>query len=238
MHAAGRRRGYALVDVLVSLAVICVLISMLAPSMAAVHETSRLVVCRSAMRQHGVGIALYAQDWNGMLPPTVFVRGAMPRPQETITLRRHLAPGRAAWDGLGTLYAGAYLEAPRIFYCPSQRGPGTFHAAAPAWSTGDAELVGNYQYRGEGPGRERHLAAIDPARAALAADSLRDPQEYNHRVGANVVRADLSADWSNHLPGSAFSARGTAATRVTLAWRALDLAVGAAPDGAGYRGGR
>jgi hypothetical protein len=65
--------------------------------------------------------------------------------------------------------------------------------------------VANYHYRGKGPlgpmrpdGSQpstRNLYQIDPAQSSLIADGMRVQSDYNHRVGANFFRADLTVHW-------------------------------------------
>ncbi|MCQ6498005.1 type II secretion system protein, partial [Vibrio parahaemolyticus] len=54
-----QRSGFTIIDVLVSIAVIAVLISILMPSLSLVRETTRRLVCSSNIRQHGMGLAMY-----------------------------------------------------------------------------------------------------------------------------------------------------------------------------------
>ncbi|CAG0965451.1 hypothetical protein PHYC_00958 [Phycisphaerales bacterium] len=201
------RPGFSLLDVLVSISVIAVLIGLLLPSFAKVNETARRVVCQSNIRQIGLGVVMYADDYNGFLPPSEFLRPVQPRSgegkQNMDTLR--LSPDReegAPWDGLGLLYQYGYLSTPKIFYCPSHHGDNPYSAYALAWNEGLAEVICNYHYRGEGPRPagnptriQNRLYFIDPSHSSLIADGLRSQSDYNHKVGVNFFTADLSVHW-------------------------------------------
>jgi hypothetical protein len=176
--------------VLVTIAVIAVLIALLMPALGSVRETTHRVICSSNVRQVGLGIAMYTEANQDLLPPSRFAH----KPQETLWLRKDPEVGRGMWDGLGILYADDYLPAAQVFYCPSHAGNHPFREYENEWASDWGEIAGNYQYRGKGPGEfgSRHLRAIVPQSAALVTDGLRTQSDFNHRVGANVLKADLS----------------------------------------------
>jgi hypothetical protein len=147
------------------------------------------------------------------------------------------------WDGLGLLYNTGYMNAAKVFYCPSHRGENTFSAFARTWAAGEGEIVCNYHFRGQGPTSQRLpgtttyattnvLWKIDPAQSSLIADSMCNQADYNHRVGVNFFRADLSVHWFNDpagqlldsLPEDKFESDPQA---VINAWNALDASANA-----------
>jgi type II secretory pathway pseudopilin PulG len=217
--ARSGRRAFTLLDVLVSMAVIAILIGLLMPSMSSIHETARRVVCQSNIRQIGMGLLMYADDWKGQLPPSVFLRydqgvqRTNQSPQNMLTIRLEAARAEygTAWDGIGLLASMDYLNGPKVFYCPSHRGDNPYSKYAPTWNNPDGEIVCNYHFRGEGPrsstrvgGRlpmTRSLYNIDPAQSSLLADGMRVRSDCNHRVGVNFFRADLTVHWFND-PGA------------------------------------
>jgi type II secretory pathway pseudopilin PulG len=244
-------RGYTIVDLLVSITVIAVLIGLLLPSLAGVNEAARRVVCQSNVRQIGLGLIMYTNDYKGYLPASRFIGDGTSRgiasPQKMITLRvdpREAENPAAAWDGLGLLFATGYLPAPKIFYCPSHRGQNPFSAYARAWSsTGGEEIVCNYHFRGEGPisnvrpsgGRAAttsQLWRIDPSQSSLIADSMQVKSDCNHIVGVNFFRADLTVHWFEdpgmsllaNLPRTKEEADGNV---VINTWNTLDRAANA-----------
>lgn len=194
--------------------VVAILIAIMLPSLASVRETAHQVVCRSNVRQFGYGFAIFADANKDAIPRT----GAIANPvsegsaddysYETMTLRYGSSnPDIPSlidrWDGIGILYIGEYLPAPKLFYCPSHRGNNPFRQYADAWASGTGQIVGNYQYRGRGPNGTvlnghpvmvTKLSQILP-NAALVADGLKSQADFNHQVGANVLHADISAVW-------------------------------------------
>ncbi len=204
-------RAFTLVDVMVSLSVVAILISLMIPGLATARETARRVVCASNARQLGIGVVLWADAHDGRVPPSVFNSTRNYSPSvggmaNSITIsRREMSmtrlptagdfPVYEEWDGLGLLFADDVLRSPRVFYCPSHGEPHPFERFADQWNGAAGSILANYHYRGEGQNGSTRLAFLEPARAALIADSLRSPDELNHDGGVNLLRADLSASW-------------------------------------------
>lgn len=214
--------GFSLIDLLVSIAVVAVLIALLMPSLSSVREAARRVVCASNVRQIGLGIAMYADDHKGLLPYTKFASAnrSFAESQSMVILRD--AP--QTWDGLGLLFSSNYLDAPGVFYCPSHHGNHPRTAYAPFWSGEDGGIVGNFQFRGFG---SMSLSSFRDAQA-MVADGMRVQSDYNHRVGSNVLRADLAISWFSD-PGSSLSQMlpqsevdPAAASKVDSAWQTID----------------
>lgn len=203
------RAGFTLMDILVSIAVIAILIGMLLPRLSTVHETARRVSCQSNVRQIGIGMMTYANDWQGWLPPSVYMPEGINRssvaPQNMNTLRT----AGGAWDGMGLLYQREYLGAHKVFYCPSHRGEKPYSKYSELFvNNPGGEILSNYHFRGEGPSGHgpngpttRNLDKIDPAFSSLISDSMQLRSDYSHKVGANFFRADLSVHWFSD-PGS------------------------------------
>ncbi|MEM9373798.1 MAG: DUF1559 domain-containing protein [Planctomycetota bacterium] len=198
-----RRAGFTLIDVLVSLAVIGVLVTILLPSIARVRESAQRVVCGSNLRQIGLAVHMYAEDAGGVLPDSVFLPPGHPRSGEEGSLESmdivRTAPNPDAdfsgdWDGLGLLFAYEYLPAPKVFYCPSHSGSHSFDRYESSWSDDEGEIVSNYQFRGTGPEGDRRLMMIQSS-AAIVSDMLRSYEDLNHRAGFNVLQAGLSVEW-------------------------------------------
>lgn len=212
-----RRSAFTIVDVLVSMAVIAVLVSILLPSLSAVTETARRVACQSNVRQIGLGLVMYADQHGGELPYSVLLQlgpnRSNDKPEDMLTIRLvsglYNPASRPMWDGMGLLYSEGYLPAGKIFYCPSHRGENPYARYAPEWDVLTSEVVANYHFRGAGPiggwGQQaapplerpvtRNLFRIDPAQSSLLADGMRVRSDINHKVGANFFRADLTVQW-------------------------------------------
>lgn len=234
---ASWRRGFTLPELLIAVAVVAVLIAIMLPTIGRVQEQARRVMCGSNQRQVGIGVSMFADANGGAIPSTFFVpvagaaKSGGPAAQDTIVLRlpvdtsdRGIEKGQ--WDGLGLLYSENYLNAPRVFYCPSHTGEHPFERYERQWSGETGVIAGNFQYRGEGPNGARRLYAIDPD-AALVADGVRSLSDLNHGDGFNVLRAGLSVEWIRDEGGVVASILAMAPDNgssgaTDSAWRALD----------------
>lgn len=213
-RTASRARGgaFSLIDVLVTIAVIGVLISLLLPSISMVRESTRRIACSSDMRQFGLGVGMYAQDNRDELLPSVFLEehgaykamAVAPHLMDTVRTNPDHYASRAwgQWDGLGVLFAREYITAPGVFYCPSHQGTSREQDMVPRWARVDdsGTLISNYHFRGTGPEGERRLTTIDPD-AALVTDTVRSFDEINHDEGFNVLAAGLSVRWFSDSRG-------------------------------------
>lgn len=72
MHKAMARHraewGFTLIELLVVVSIIALLISILLPALGQARAASRAVLCLSQLRQMGLGVHLYAEDYDGFFP--------------------------------------------------------------------------------------------------------------------------------------------------------------------------
>lgn len=218
MSLRGRhdRAAFTLIDLIVSIGVMVVLISLLAPSLRAARESARRVSCSSNIRQVGYAMQMYASDFNGHIPGSIFYQSydqsQLSLPEETIALRVESdergfprdsrRPSGTVWDGLGILIRREYLSHPGSFYCPSHHGEHSYEDYREAWLQARGEIFGNYQYRPM-VGQTTLLYRMPPT-ASLIADGMRTQIDYNHVVGNNIFRADLSVEWFEDSQGALY----------------------------------
>jgi len=63
-----RKNSFTLIELLVVVAIIAVLISILVPSLKAARSQARAVLCMSDMKQVGLALQFYAEDFKGWIP--------------------------------------------------------------------------------------------------------------------------------------------------------------------------
>jgi prepilin-type N-terminal cleavage/methylation domain-containing protein len=118
-----RRSGFTLIELLVVIAIIAILASLLLPSLARAKEQGKRTVCRSNLRQFGLGVTLYASDNSDVLLETIRSRVGFRYPVAAFLLRS---------DGPNYFNAEAFVpyipgvkidskEVGNIWWCPSSQ---------------------------------------------------------------------------------------------------------------------
>lgn len=101
------RTAFTLIELLVVIAIIALIAAILFPVFARIREKARSASCQSNLKQLGLGILQYGQDYDERLPIGMNVKPAADWP----------ADNRGGWAG----QIFPYVKDANIFHCPSDK---------------------------------------------------------------------------------------------------------------------
>jgi len=96
-----QKQAFTLIELLVVIAIIAILAAILFPVFAAAREKARQTSCASNMKQLGLGMIQYVQDYDEVLVPTSFNWGA---------------------SGNWTTFIYPYIKSTGVYNCPDDPG--------------------------------------------------------------------------------------------------------------------
>jgi prepilin-type N-terminal cleavage/methylation domain-containing protein len=146
-EAAVVKRAFTLIELLVVIAVIAVLAALLFPALEKARKAAQFTVCRSNLRQLGLGVQMYSTDWS-WYPPRTWGQGCWS------SNGYRAADAKVFTDCLQPQYTGTR----EIYYCPSNAWVRPEGSECPSgfpwpwswpdnyWDVGAGDQKVNYEY--------------------------------------------------------------------------------------------
>ena len=146
-HRKVRPKGFTLVELLVVIALLALLLSILMPVLSQTRHQARRAACAANLRQVGVAVHLYAQDYDDTIPIGPAGRPITGSNFYTATgiVTSLLSLEDGAPVGLGLLLKDYLAHQPMVFFCPGADQPS--EAREQLARVGSAQAQSDYYYR-------------------------------------------------------------------------------------------
>jgi len=217
----GNARGFTLIELLVVIAIISILAAILFPVFARARESARRASCLSNMKQIGLGIMMYVQDYDEKYPPAQITEADTPPGG----WQGSWAQSNNVWIWENIIYP--YTKSMQVCICPSggsstsisanygvnsyimpSSGGGISMASvnsaattylamdAGQWLIGVSNVTHPTGYNGYVPGMEPFTGSPTGfGTHAINGWNLSDYQNGRHFDGINLTFADGHAKW-------------------------------------------
>jgi prepilin-type N-terminal cleavage/methylation domain-containing protein/prepilin-type processing-associated H-X9-DG protein len=203
-------RGFTLIEVLVTLAVVAILSGLLFPAFGQARDMARRLMCQNNLRVHFSGL-MDAQASGSVadMPRSVQAERESPQMMSRLSVASTSADSSTfGWDGLGRLWSGRRVNDARTFYCPAHQTEhgyeayeSHFHASSQRSRSMPPvkEIRGNYHYWVRWQARSTQAASAAQRSASSTVwvtDGVSSRPELNHGTrGCNGLFADGNISW-------------------------------------------
>jgi prepilin-type N-terminal cleavage/methylation domain-containing protein len=139
--------GFTLIELLVVIAILSLLIAILLPALNQVKHQARRAACAGNLRQVGVAIHMYAEDFGDMIPFGPAGRPVTGSNFYTVTgnVTSLLSLEDGAPVGLGLLLEDYLAHQPTVLFCPGADQPS--EAKEQLANVGQAQAQSDFYYR-------------------------------------------------------------------------------------------
>jgi len=226
-----RRFGFTLIEILVTIAIIAILTAILFPVFARARENARRASCMSNMKQIGLAMMQYTQDYDERYPLSTPYRDQSVNgmPGKKFKIATSICPSEYCVTWMDLIYP--YAKSTQIFVCPSVQNS-TFASYGYSSAFGN-DSNNRYKYGGgvqagvpltlsqiERPSEiflnveYNYISGIwvNPVLMKQAAENP-NPSAYlralAHLGGGNVVYADGHVKWMNAVSFKGYGSNST-----------------------------
>jgi prepilin-type N-terminal cleavage/methylation domain-containing protein/prepilin-type processing-associated H-X9-DG protein len=136
-YKSTRVQGFTLIELLVVIAIIAILAAILFPVFARARESARRASCMSNLKQIGLGIMQYVQDYDERYPMGWYGTVTQTQPGTPGAYFNTCNPSSCSGSGTGHFITWMdliypYVKSVQVFQCPSSNDPPFGTPAAPA----------------------------------------------------------------------------------------------------------
>jgi prepilin-type N-terminal cleavage/methylation domain-containing protein/prepilin-type processing-associated H-X9-DG protein len=197
-----KRTGFTLIELLVVIAIIAILAAILFPVFARAREKAKQASCLSNLKQLGLGMLMYAQDYDETFPRVAF-SGYLDAPPVAAEPTWNLRTQNGLWYKTWPTCVYPYVKNTQIFLCPST----SWNNNGVAYGMPSAAIDTSGNYVDFFANRSVTLAElVKPAETILLGEKWGGNPQYilsgiyycmrdTHNEGSNIAFADGHSKW-------------------------------------------
>lgn len=197
-HAQRSGRGFTLIELLVVIAIIAILAAILFPVFAKARENARRASCQSNLKQIGLGLLQYSQDYDEQLVQSWYGTN-------------NQATTATSYKWMDAIYP--YVKSQQVFTCPSDSGPYRTYVNQQYVTATTGTNYGSYDINATYWGSTPPL--MGPAWGALGLSDVQAPSTT--LWVADSADQEFEIEWQNVMKASAFSISSTSPRTFTFA---------------------